>query len=203
MARTIQDYVESAFAAFEAGFTSKAGQKSATDYLNRATDLLKQEVHSLCHGLRGEAGYSAREAALEKAYWMNLDLHLWGEKRRDELLGYLPEASSVADQFDDLAALRAAIKAAPVIKGVRQADERVERVQKSIRELMEMRKEQYTRGLQLHDLFGGLPVHANVHLVTNQHGTTFLRAFYFMDGVMTPLNVILAVLQTKALECSA
>lgn len=42
MARTIQDYVERASTAFEVGFTSKAGQKSASDDLNRATDLLKR-----------------------------------------------------------------------------------------------------------------------------------------------------------------
>ncbi|MEN1688726.1 hypothetical protein AAIH59_33125, partial [Pseudomonas aeruginosa] len=81
---------------------------------------------------------------------------------------------------------------APVVKMARQVDERVERVQKSIRELMDMRKEQCARGLRLHDLLGGLPVYANVHMVTNQHGTTFMRAFYFLDGVMTPLNVIRA-----------
>jgi hypothetical protein len=28
--------------------------------------------------------------------------------------------------------------------------------------------------------------------VTNQYGHTFLRTFYFLAGVMTPLNVIIA-----------
>jgi hypothetical protein len=61
--------------------------------------------------------------------------------------------------------------------------------------MMELRKSQYARGLELHEIFGNLRVSANVHMVRNQHGTTFIRAFYYMDGKLTPLNMILAVAQ--------
>ncbi|HCK5034766.1 TPA: hypothetical protein ACGJSI_004081 [Pseudomonas aeruginosa] len=53
MARTIQDYVERA----SAGVTSKAGQKSATDDLNGATDLLKRETEPKAIVGRTRTGY--------------------------------------------------------------------------------------------------------------------------------------------------
>lgn len=201
MTRTVTTYVDRATKAFEAGFTSKAGQKSATDDLNRAADLLRAEIHGICFDLRGQdQSFSER---LESAYWMNTDLHLWNEKRRAELLGYLPEAEAIANQFDDLAALRKVIKSSEVVKVERKSDEREVTIQKSIRELMELRKSQYERGLKLHDLFDGLPVHGNVHYVVNQQGTCFTRTFYYLNGVLTPLNIILAVLDTKAREAEA
>ena len=65
---------------------------------------------------------------------------------------------------------------------------------------LKLRQEQYNNALRLHDIFGGLPVHANVHYVTNQHGTTFLRAFYYLNGTLTPLSIIIAAAEAKALE---
>lgn len=201
MARTVETYVERATQAFEAGFTSKAGQKSAIDDLNRAADLLRKAIHGICFELRGEdREFTPR---LESAYWMNTDLHLWNEKRRAELLGYLPEAEAIANQFDDLAALRGAIKDAPVVKAERKTDKREVAIMGAIRSMMVLRRSQYERGLKLHDIFDGLPVHGNVHYVTNQHGTTFLRTFYYLNGVLTPLGIILAVLDTKAREAEA
>jgi hypothetical protein len=192
MAITFETRVDFANSALEAGFTSKAGQKGALDQLNRATNILKGEVQELTWNFKGD---KSREEAMEKAYWMNLDLHVWNQKRRDELLSYLPEAEAIADKFDDLAALRQAIKSAEIVKAERKADERVEAVQSTIRKMMELRKSQYARGLELHEIFGNLRVSANVHMVRNQHGTTFIRAFYYMDGKLTPLNMILAVAQ--------
>lgn len=203
MTRTVAFYVDRATKAFEAGFTSKAGQKSAASDLNSAADLLRAEIHDICFKLRGPEQFSRFPERAELAYWMNTDLHLWNAKRHTELLGYLPEAEAIANEYDDLAALRGAIKASPVVKVERQIDEREIRIQKSVRDLMELRKSQYERGLKLHDLFDGLPVHGNVHYVTNQHGTSFTRTFYYLNGSLTPLNVILAILDTKAREAEA
>lgn len=200
MTKTTDHYTQKAVELFEAGFTSKAGQKRAFEALAHAADLLRKDVHAICFDLRGHAQGSEFPERASSAYWMNFDLHLWNEKRRAELLGYLPEAEAIANQYDDLAALRKAIKAAPVVKAERKADEREARIMKSIRELMELRKSQYERGLKLHDLFGGLSVSGNVHYVTNQHGTTFLRTFYYLCGALTPLKVIFAVMDTKARE---
>lgn len=201
MARTTSFYIERATAAFEKGFTSKSAVKSATDDLNSAAELLRKEIHAICLAMRD--GENVMPERADKAYWMNTDLHLWNSKRHAELLENLPEAESIANQYDDLAELRTAIKAAPVVKFERQADERVERIQKSIRDLMDLRKSQYERGLKLYDLFDGLPVSATAHYVVNQYGTEFIRTFYKLNGVVTPLQIILGVMDTKAREAEA
>ncbi len=197
MARNVSFYVERANEAFEKGFTSKAGQKAAMDSVTKAYELLRAEITTLVLGIE----HSERTEAHSNVYW---DLpsypHQWKAKHRELATSVFPQTASICDQIEELVALRQALKDAPVVKQERQEDERVTLVQSTIRDMMEKRKAQYARGLELHDIFGGLPVHANVHLVTNQHGTTFLRAFYFMDDKLTPLSVILAVLQTKADE---
>lgn len=201
MTRNVEFYVSRATEKFEAGFTSKASKKAATDDLNSAAELLRREYRDVCLNMRD--GDLKMPKRADEAYWMNTDLHLWNAKRRAELLGYLPEVETVADRFDDLAALRAQIKDAEIVKTERKADEREVKVMKSIRDMMELRKSQYERGLRLHDLFNGLPVTGNVHYVTNQHGTTFLRTFYYLLGQLTPLNVILGVMDAKAREAEA
>ncbi|APQ14764.1 hypothetical protein BJP27_24445 (plasmid) [Pseudomonas oryzihabitans] len=180
--------------AFEAGFTSKAAQKRAFDSLNRAASLLKDDVHRLCWDLAKQN--AANKERTDGAYWMNLDLHVWSAKRRAELLGYLPEAEAIANQYDDLAALRTSIKSAPIVPVERKQCDVTTKALTTLRELMEKRGQQYARGVRLTEVFGRLPVYANAHLVTNQHGTTFVRVFWFMLGELTPLSMIMAVLQS-------
>lgn len=199
MTRTVEFFVSRATDKFEAGFTSKAARKDTLADLGSAAALLRKAIHAICLDAPRSENREMPER-FNNAYWMNTDLHLWNAKRRAELLGYLPEAEAIANQYDDLAALRGQIKNAEIVKVERKADEREERVMKSIRDMMELRKSQYERGLRLHDLFNGLPVTGNVHYVTNQHGTTFLRTFYYLYGELTPLKVIIGVMDTKARE---
>jgi len=197
MSRTPDFYIDRANAAFALGFTSKSAQKSATDDLNRAHEACCQDIQNLVLVIDRDA----RTEAHNNVYWGLADLHVWKPKHSALVLGTFPEAEPTVRVIEQLVDLRAVIKAAPVVKAERNPNaEREAAVTKSVREIMELRKAQYAHGLKLHDLFEGLPVHANVHVVTNQHGTTFLRAFYYMAGVLTPLNVILAVLQEKARE---
>lgn len=200
MSRTPDFYIDRANAAFALGFTSKAAQKSATDDLNRAHEAFCQSIKDLVLAIDRDA----RTEAHNNVYWGLADLHVWKPKHSALVLGTFPEAEPTVRMIEELVALRTVIKAAPVVKAERDPmTEREAAVTKSVRDIMEQRKAQYAHGLALHDLFGGLSVHANVHVVTNQHGTTFLRAFYYMNGTLTPLNVILAVLQTKAREAEA
>ena len=197
MTRTAAFYIDRANTAFEAGFASKAAKQAALGDLNRAYELLRAEITALVLDLPREE----RTQVHDDVYW-NLPSypHQWKAKHRELAVGTFPQTSAACDQIEELAAFRAAVKDADVVKVERQADERAERVQKSIRDILEQRQADYARGLDLSKLFGGLSVTANVHLVTNQHGTTFVRAFYFMHGRMTALNVILAVAQTLADE---
>ena len=47
--------------------------------------------------------------------------------------------------------------------------------------------------MKLTEYFGKMDVYANVHIVHGHKGTIFVRAFYYMFGKMTPLNVIIAI----------
>lgn len=194
MPRTADFFATAATAAMEAGFTSKAGQKSAAADVTRAYEILRREImDELLAQPRNADGSWTNEAA-SNFYWDCPSYpHQWRAKHADALLAVLPHREATAAQIAGLVDLRAAILATPVVPVARDAQaERVAVVQGSIRELLERRRAQYDRALDCAAIFGGLPVSANVHLVTNEHGTTFLRAFYYLRGEFTPLNVILA-----------
>jgi len=187
-------YVNTATAKFEAGFTSKAGQKDAMDYLNRAFAILTDGARS---DMLAAAALTTFDSLAERSafidamgYWALPDYpHLLREKHEAMLGARWNDACMVAE-------LRNAIKGAAIVKVERnEISQREAAVQKSIRDIMVMRNLQFERGLKIGELFANLPVHANVHLVTNQFGTTFVRAFYYLAGEMTPLNMIIHIAQ--------
>ena len=200
-------YVNRATALFEAGFTSKAAQKDALDYLNRAFAILTDGARS---DILTAAAAKFPTAASEEAANMNRDAFVnaqgyWDMPDYPHLLKH-KHAVFLATRWDAacmVAELRNAIKAAAIVKIERKVNDREVAVQKSIRDIMAMRQSQFERGLKIADLFGGLPVSANVHLVTNQFGTTFLRAFYYLNGEMMPLNVIICIAQERERQAEA
>ncbi len=180
-------YLDAAVAGFEAGFASKAAQKNALDDLNRAADDVRNDVHN---GLLAIAR-DDRADNWNDLYYSFPALHVWKAKHADAYAAY-PEAVS---RMNRLAELREAIKAAPINAPVRDAGkERVETVRKSLIEIMEARKASFVEGVRLVEVFGKLPVSVSAHYVTNDKGTTFLRHFFYLNGKLTALNVILAVL---------
>lgn len=195
--RTIETYVAEATAAYEAGFTSKAGQKRAFEALGRAYSILRDRAHdAICKAApfnRLDRDLTASEWETRGAYFaardMPFDLHNVRARHIDLMAQYGVEAAEVTQ----LVELRAAIKAAPVVKIERSTEtERVVKVREGILDMMKRRGEQYNRALAVADIFNGLPVHANVHLCVNEHGTQYVRAFFYLAGEFTPLNVILA-----------
>ena len=200
-------YVNRATALFEAGFTSKAAQKDALDYLNRAfailtdgarSDILTAAAAKFPTAASEEAANMNRDAFVNaQGYWDMPDYpHLLRDKHEVMLNGRWDDACMIRD-------LRNAIKATAIVKIERKVNDREVAVQKSIRDIMAMRQSQFERGLKIADLFGGLPVSANVHLVTNQFGTTFLRAFYYLNGDMMPLNVFICIAQERERQAEA
>jgi hypothetical protein len=91
--------------------------------------------------------------------------------------------------------LRAIFKFIEVVKPAPKNDA-VERkaaeVTNEVKNLFETRMAQYNRAIDLGRLFNYLPVSVTPHHVTNQFGTSFIRCFYYLDGKMTPLNIIMA-----------
>jgi hypothetical protein len=65
-------------------------------------------------------------------------------------------------------------------------------VTNEVKNLLEMRTAQYNRAIDLGRLFNYLPVSVTPHYVTNQYNTSFIRCFYYLNGKMTPLNIIMA-----------
>lgn len=195
MARTVEFYLERANSKFEAGFKTMATKQDALSDLNSAFDLLRGRIHTAFLDIPRKE----RTEAHDGIYWNTASsLHNWRVKHSVAVKAVFPELYCTVDEIEALVELRQAVKAAEVVRVERQADPRTVAIVKTIRDIMEARKAQYARGIELHDIFKGLPVSVNVHWVTNQFGTSYLRAFYYMAGDLTPLNVILAVLDAKS-----
>lgn len=196
MARDSNFYIDRANARFEAGFTTIAAQKEALRDLASAHELLTQSIRNLVLAIDRDA----RSDAQMDVYWNMADLHNWKAKHSELAVSVFPEAKIYVEQIEALVDLRKVIKSAEIVRVERREHAKVAEVTRTIRDIMETNKAHYARGLELNKIFKGLPIYANVHYVVNQFGTEFLRAFYYMDGILTPLNVIIAVFEAKQTE---
>jgi hypothetical protein len=189
MARTASFYIDAALTAYNAGFTSKSGQQNAIADLNRAYDL---GVKGMIQDELLQIDRAERDDQWNTLYWGTPDLHNWKPKH-SELFARFTENVALAEQ---LVALRASIKAAPVNAPVRAEPSPYEvKARETLMDLIQRRQTQYLEAVALGEVFGGLPVSANTHLVTNEYGTTFLRTFYYLAGQFTPLVIIIAAAQ--------
>lgn len=199
-----QARITAALASFEAGFTTKAAQKEALAALNSAFGdvngghhrwAIEQADAEFSHidweGLSDDDMRDtaiARMNAIHARHDMPFDLH---QVRERHLVQF--EATGDRSVVEYLLGLREAFKGAEIVRVERSENvEKVGKVRESIVALMERRKAQYVEALELGELFGGLPVTVTAHWVTNEHGTTFLRHFFYLRGKLTPLLVIIA-----------
>lgn len=195
MARAVEDRIQEAQEAFEAGFQSEAARKRALDQLNRAYDDLHQKVMRAILDARVMAadGESyVEDEQNSKDYWGHQSqLHLVKAKDFEIAARYGVAEFLVAH---DLIELRKAIKAAEIVKHERPANEaKVEAVRKSILEEMEFRKAQFVEGMEVARHFKGLPVSVNAHMVYGHKGARFIRHFFYLRGKLTALNMIMAI----------
>lgn len=201
MARTAQDYIALATDAFEAGFSSEAARKRAQEALGRGYDRLRDAAHDAQIKAANSNPALANNGENRAAFFDKNDLPFNLHQLRDRHFAILAAWGDDADMARDMLALRAAIKAAPIAKHERPASEpRAEAIRADIYKTMQDRKAQYARALDLAKHFGGLPVSANIHLVHGHKGAIFLRAFYYLAGELTPLNIIIAAADTMARE---
>lgn len=186
MARTTQFYLDRALSALNEGFASKTAQQKAIDDLNRAYEI---GVDRMIRDELLQIDYADRDDNWNTLYGAVPALHNWKQKH-SELFAQFSENVAMAEQF---VALRATIKAAPINLPVRAEKSPYQvKAEETLMQLIERRKTQYLEAVQLGEIFGGLPVSANTHLVTNEQGTTFLRTFYYLAGRFTALAVIIA-----------
>jgi hypothetical protein len=188
-------YIDKAMSAFDEGFTSNAAKKRALDSINRAYEDLVQGIRDLILVIPRDDRTEEQNAL----YWgIPMYVHQWRPAHAELAVKLFPNAESTVHVIDHLINLRSTIKDAPLIPVERKANKEIEsKIHETILQIMERRQAQYARGLRLQEIFGQLPVTASVHVVVNQYGTQFLRTFYYMNGTLTPLNVIIAVMQAK------
>ena len=186
-----------AFETFGGGFPSKASQKQAVDYVNRAYESFRSIFHDeviASAPYNGECGDLTSEQWAERgAYFNEREIPFGLHQVRDRHLDII-EANLLGGSVlvRDLIALRKAIKDAKIIPVEPKVDPKVVAVRAKIEDIIALRKEQYGHALELGELFGGLPVYTNWHWVQNQYGTIFPRCFFYLDGKLTPLNIIVA-----------
>ena len=207
------DYMTHANKAFTAAldnaletYPSKAAQKRVLENLNTAYDharsaygdLYRVDLFAKDEAAGGRSNWDADAFLAERE--VPFDLHNVRDRHLVRLAEYSPEAARLAYRA---LKLRADVKTTPVEAPVKtnvKIEERKIAVQKTIREEMDRLGRMYADALDLGRMFNGLNVSANVHLVTNQFGTTFVRAFYYYEGKRAPLNLIMAACEKLADE---
>ena len=189
--KRLDAYIARAAEAMSLGFASKAAQKRALDDLNRAYSMVHDahfdDVLDAAKGLDDDA----RRAFID-ARETPFDLHQV-RARHIELMSDYPVVSQLVE-------MRAAAKAAEIaviVKDVREVELRA-RVEKTLGEMIALRQDKFLHGVKLTEIFGGLPVTANTHWVHGEKGGQWLRTYFYMAGVLTPLQVIIAVLEDAA-----
>lgn len=200
MARTFDDHLSNATEAFEAGFASKAAQKRALDALSRAFDRVREdhadEYRAAAPHNDTDGNLTAEQWQERAAYFDSVELPFDLHQIRERHLVRLN--AERAAKVRTLIELREAIKGAEIAK-IEPADKPLKelkaKVEKSLAELMEHRKAQYLEAVELAEIFGSNPVSISTHWVHGHKGAVFLRTFYYWDGKLTPLNLILAALQ--------
>jgi hypothetical protein len=203
-------YTAAALDALNNGFTSKAGAKNAAADVTRAYETLRRELQDACLATPRIDDRGSMEAPVEAVYWdVPSYPHQFKAKHSDLI------RAAFGDRFDalianafELVALREAILAAPVAAPMKdEAKVQAARIVESIRERMDRLNVRYLEAIDLTTVFEdgfvmeGLS--ANSHYVTNEHGTTFLRTYFFLFGKLTPLNLILAAAQEARRQAEA
>ncbi|AZS26374.1 hypothetical protein [Vibrio anguillarum] len=187
-----EDKLDKAVVAFNEGFTSQAAKKRTFDLINCAYDFLKTQFQDEILALRNQATDDGKKNELTELYWSIPYLHNWKDKH-DSLFSLYP---SFIEKMNKLVSLRLAVKESeilPSMKAKTDIDKKTEQVHQTVAEIMEKRRQQYVEGLELAQLFNGLNVSVNAHEVVNDKGTRFIRYFFYLNGKLTALNMIMAI----------
>lgn len=120
MTRDYETYMQRARDLLAKGFDTKQARKDALDFVSRAFDFVKKDIHDAL--LREE-----RTPENDKLYWSVPDCYAWNAKRAALFVAKFP---AEVERANACAALRAEIKAAPEVEkkpSARQVQIAVER----------------------------------------------------------------------------
>lgn len=98
-------YETAARAALAAGFTSASAQQDAARKVVGAFEELKRALEK-----------AIDSTAHEDLFWSIPDLHVWKAKHTAAIVALYPALAAICAKVEELATLRATIKAAPVVK---------------------------------------------------------------------------------------
>jgi len=190
--RTAQDYITLALSCIQDDqtFAAKSHKKDALTLLNRGYEVIRER----------NFGFSRDNLSREDYFSIPFDLHQIREKHKR-----LFDASFHKD-LQELVELRVLLKFLDVVKPAPKTERIIAKqaeVTKTVMDLIDRRMAQYHEAVEMGRLFGGLNVSVTPHQVTNEHNTTFTRCFYFLEGKFTPLQVIMAAMDTLAAEKKA
>ena len=188
-AKNVQDYIAFAMGLIQDDqtFAAKSHQKEALGELNSGYQMLRENNFQ----------FSIDSLSREDYYAIPFDLHQIREKHFR-----LFDETHHSD-LKELIALRVLLKEIEVVKTAPKSDRitaKQAEVTETVVDLIERRMAQYHEAVDLGRLFGGLPVSVTPHQVTNGYNTTFTRCFYYLSGKFTPLQVILAAMDTLSRE---
>ena len=171
-------------------FTSKAQQKNALDYLNRAYDCLRDT--------KVRKGSTPQERWLE-TYDLPMSLHHVKEKHRT----VFQNLSIDCDLVYKLVQCRNDFKNFDIVKPTTKYDKNTALTTGHIMHIInefvgttdtKEKEEVFNKSLEQYigkDLWKR--VSHTWHFVTNSHGTKFIRVFWFLDGNFTKLSKILSL----------
>lgn len=191
-----ESYLTKADSAYQAGFKSKAAKDRACSCINSALQIVVDEINDaiLVHSQEERQSGSP----LHNLYWDLCDVGCVNFiKKSAQVLPLLgDQAVEWMAMGEQCVALYTTYKNAPINEvPVSPINGATSKVQGIIKEMMEQRNEKFNRCLHLQSVFGAMGVTANVHLVSGHTGTVYVRAFYYVMGVLTPLSTIIASMQ--------
>lgn len=192
MTKSIETFETAALSLLNDGFTSKAGAKRANDELARAFDIVGRSIRD---ALLADRSIGGSEQAWKDLYYdLPHNLHAFSDKVAARYVDRFPAEVETALR---LRSIREAVKVAPIVPPAKDETKVLAaRVVEAIAERMERLGVRFLEAIDLCEVFPEFVaikgLSANSHYVTNEHGTTFLRTFYYLYGKLTPLNLILA-----------
>ena len=188
---TLQQYIDKALElGSKSYFTSKAQQKDALDYLNRAYECVRKTmVHK---------GTTPQERWSE-TYYLPMYLHLVKEKHRK----VFENLSIDCDAVYKLVQYRNEYKNFDIVKPTTKYDKNTALTTGHIMHILndfvgcgDTKEKEKEINKTLEEYIGKdlwKRVSHTWHFVTNSHGTKFIRVFWFLDGQFTKLSTILSL----------
>lgn len=201
-AQKVDRNFEVATLAFEVGFKSEAARKRALSELNSAYEYIRSDFQNFVIASGHAAFPNSREIPEQyTAYCAHIEkfdvpFDLCAIRPKHMPLFTAEDQNKITALVD----LRKAIKSAEIVLvEVPENVKRAEVIRKTMMEEMNTRQQSFVNGYDLSKHFG-LHVYANAHYVRHCKGTEFIRTFFYLNGNLTSLNIIIAIAEQLARE---